>query len=97
MPDKITFSWSNYFRPTPSNMEAGAAAIRRVINIIAGTSLIVEANHWVTFGIILLGAILDEMKNFFARVSDDYDKKVSINIPPAVADKVEITENETKE
>lgn len=94
MPNKISFSWSNYLKPTPSNLEAMATSVRRILAVIAGTTLIVEANHWITFGIILFGALLDELKNFFAWVGHDYNEKVSINVPPAMSDKVEITEND---
>lgn len=96
---KVTFSWQNYTKPTPKNLEAMAASIRRIIVVIAGTTLIVEANHWVTFGIIFIGAVLDELKSFFAMAGHDYDERVTINVPPAMTDKVEITEdvNQPKE
>jgi hypothetical protein len=100
MPEqKVSFSWRNYAKPTPRNMEALAASARRILAIIAGTTIIVEANHWVTFWIIFFGAVLDEAKNFFAMVGHEYDEKVTINVPPAMTDKVEITEdvNQPKE
>jgi hypothetical protein len=93
MPDKLTFSWKNYTRPTPRNLESIATSLRRVLSVIAGTTIIVDANHWVTFAIIFIGAVLDELKNFFARVEEEYNKKISINVPPDMQHKVEITED----
>lgn len=93
----MSFSWRNYTKPTPRNLEALAASLRRLVAIVAGTSLILEANEWVTLSILLLGAALDELKNFFSTVNKDYQKVVSINIPPSAEQDVEITNNENKE
>jgi hypothetical protein len=72
-----TFSWKNYTRPTPKNLLGLAAAMRRLVAVLAGTSLVLEANMWVTLGIIMLGAFLDEVKNFFAMVEEEQKIEVA--------------------
>ncbi len=68
---EVTFSWRNYYRATPRNLLALAAAMRRLVAVVAGTSIVMEANMWVPLGILLAGFILDELKNFFATVVED--------------------------
>lgn len=91
---KITFSWKNYFKPTPANLEYFAVKLRLIVSAVAGSTVLLDANRWVPFWIIVVGAVLDVLKDFFARAGQDYDEKVLVNIPPAMADKVEITEQE---
>jgi hypothetical protein len=92
MSDKITFAWKNYFRPTPPNLEYFATKLRLIFSAVAGSTVLLESNRWVPFWIIVVGAVLDVLKDFFAKASADYNDKVSINVPPAMADKVEITD-----
>lgn len=89
--EKVTFSWANYTKPTPQNLELLATSLRRIIAAVAGATLVMEANKWIPFTILLIGVMLDELKNFFARASQDYEEVVSINIPPGAEDKVNIT------
>jgi hypothetical protein len=99
MPEqKVSFSWRNYTKPTPKNLEAFAASLRRIVVVTAGASIIAN-NDTIAFIILVVGAALDEAKNFFAMVGHEYDEKVTINVPPAMTDKVEITEdvNQPKE
>lgn len=93
---KTSFSWKNYTRPTPRNLEYVATSLRRIIAVIAGSTLIADANHWVTFSIILGGAVLDELKNFFAHAAEGDQDTVSVTFPSTMADQVEVTQ-ETKE
>lgn len=77
-----TFSWKNYTKPTPKNLLGFAAAMRRLVAVVAGTSLVLEANMWVTLGIIMLGAFLDEAKNFFAMVEESqHTERTSAEFP----------------
>lgn len=87
---KTTFSWKNYTRPTPKNLEYIATSLRRLIAVIAGTTLVVDANHWVTFSIILSGAVLDELKNFFAHAAEGAKEEVTITYPKEIADQVDV-------
>lgn len=87
---KTTFSWKNYTRPTPRNLEYIATSLRRIVAVIAGTTLVVDANHWVTFSILLGGAILDELKNFFAHAAEGAQEEVTITYPKDIADQVDV-------
>jgi hypothetical protein len=91
---QVTFSWRNYTKPTPANLEAVATSLRRIVALIAGTTIVMEAVWWVPFTVLVIGGILDELKNFFAKASAEYNEIVSINIPPGAEDKVEITQEE---
>lgn len=95
---KVSFSWRNYTRPTPRNLEYIATSARRIIAVIAGTTIIMESSRWVPFCILLAGAILDEMKNFFAHVAEGDKEVVSISYPENIADQVTVkTETKTQE
>lgn len=92
---KVTFSWRNYFRPTPKNLENFASSARRIVAVIAGTTIIMESSRWVPFGILLAGAVLDELKNFFAHAAEGDREVVSVSYPEEIAGQVEI-KTETK-
>lgn len=94
---KVTFSWKNYFRPTPKNLENFASSARRIVAVIAGTTIIMESSRWVPFGILLAGAILDELKNFFAHAAEGDQEVVSISYPENVADQVTVKTETKKE
>jgi hypothetical protein len=68
---RADFSWKHYAKPTPKNLLGLAAAMRRLVAVVAGTSIVLEANMWVSLGVIMLGAVLDELKNFFSMVDDE--------------------------
>lgn len=95
--DGVTFSWRNYTKPTPENLEGIATSLRRLVAIIAGTTVIMQAEWYIPFTVVVIGAILDELKNFFAKARADYEETVSINIPKSVEDKVVITRNEKED
>jgi len=94
---KTTFSWSNYTRPTPRNLEYIATSLRRIIAVIAGTTLVVDANHWVTFSILLGGALLDELKNFFAHAAEGMQEEVVVSYPSELSDQVKVDVQEKKQ
>jgi hypothetical protein len=76
----VKFSWRNYFRPTPDNLQYISVSMRSIIGSIAGTTLIMEANKWITFGILLSGFILDELIKFFGHVKDDAKRVISVEV-----------------
>lgn len=87
---KTTFSWKNYAKPTPRNLEYIATSLRRIVAVIAGTTIVVDASHWVTFSIILTGALLDELKNFFAHAAEGAQEEVTITYPKEIADQIDV-------
>lgn len=88
--NKVSFSWKNYFKPTPRNLEYMATSMRRIVAVIAGTTIVVDSNHWITFSIILVGAVLDELKNFFAHAAEGAQEEVTITYPKEIADQVDV-------
>ena len=92
---KVTFSWANYMKPTPRNLEYIATSARRIIAVVAGTTIIMDSSRWVPFVILLTGAVLDELKNFFAHVAEGDREVVSVSYPETVADQVSV-KTETK-
>lgn len=87
---KTTFSWKNYAKPTPRNLEYIATSLRRIVAVIAGTTIVVDASHWVTFSIILTGALLDELKNFFAHAAEGAQEEVTITYPKEISDQIDV-------
>lgn len=71
---KTTFSWKNYTKPTPENLLGLSAALRRGVAIVAGTSILMDANKFVPLLILGIGWFLDELKNFFAVVVEREEK-----------------------
>lgn len=89
---KTTFSWRNLTRPTPKNLEYFAAAVRRLVAVMAGTTIVMEASKWLTFWILMIGALLDELKNFFAYAAEGEQEVFQVSVPTEIADQVEITQ-----
>lgn len=77
-----TFSWRNFTKPTPRNLLGLAAAMRRFVTLIAGTTIVMELNMWVPLGVLGAGFFLDELKNFFAAaVSDERTETSTTDFP----------------
>lgn len=95
--NNVKFSYRNYFKPTPENLQYISISIRSIIGSIAGTTLIMEANKWVTFGILLSGFILDELIKFFGHVSEESKRVISVEVDAKsdveVKDEIKTTEN----
>jgi len=92
----VSFSWRNYTKPTPANLEAIATSLRRLVAIVAGTTVVMEAEWWIPFTVLIIGAVLDEIKNFFAKVAKDSFEQVTVEYPSEIADQVTV-KTETKE
>lgn len=89
---KTTFSWRNLTRPTPKNLEYFAASLRRLVAVVAGTTIVMESSKWWPFGILMAGAFLDELKNFFAYAAEGEQEVFQVSVPSEIADKVEVTQ-----
>lgn len=86
-----TFSWANYTRPTPSNIEYFAASLRRLVSVATGTTVIMGARWWIPVVILFVGALLDELKNFAAHVAEGEKEVFQVSIPSELADQIEVT------
>lgn len=89
---KTTFSWANYAKATPRNLEYLAAALRRLVAVVAGTTIIMDASKWWPLAIVMTGAFLDELKNFFAHVAEGEQEVFQVSVPAEIADQVEVTQ-----
>lgn len=71
-PAKVTFSWKNYFRPTPDNLQYFATGIRGLFVVITSTSILMHAGEVINLACIATGYLLDELIKFFGRAAHDY-------------------------
>lgn len=94
--ERAKFSWRHYTKPTPRNLLGLSAAMRRLVAVVAGTSIVLEANMWVSLGVLFLGALLDEFKNFFAMVDDDI-KTESVTAEFPSGDEITLTHEKPKD
>lgn len=95
MPQNKQFSYKNYFRPTPKNIQQLLLSLKAVVATAALTTYAM-ASEKVGFFILLGGAALGELANFFGRVAEETESQVvKVEYPAAVADQVIVT-TETK-
>lgn len=92
---QTTFSYKNYFRPTPENLQYWTEGLHGIIVTIATTSYVQGASQQTLFIIFIVGYVLDKISKFFARVSHDSTKTVEVSFPADMADKVDVTQKIT--
>ena len=68
-----TVQWSNYFRPTPANLQYLSASIKTITGT-AGLSLYVSDNKEIAFWLLVAGGLLDEASKFFGRIAHDVEQ-----------------------
>lgn len=86
--NKLTFHGRNYSKDTPKYIERIAAGMRRIVAVVAGLSVI-QHNDTLALWVIIGGAVLDEIKNFFGQIATEQGQ-VSVKFPAEVADQVEV-------
>lgn len=75
------FSWKNYFRPTPGNLEKWVEAIHGGLIVVVGTSWAQGASTKTLLIMTLAGYALDKLSRFFGRVAKDMEEKEQ-NVTP---------------
>lgn len=93
--EATSFKWSNYLKPTPSNLQFLSVGLKSILVTIAG-SVFFSGNEKMGFYILLAGAILDELSKFFAKVNDESMKTVSVTFPKSMESEVEVKEETVK-
>lgn len=88
---ETSFKWSNYFKPTPQNLQYLAVALKSILVTIA-SSAFVSGHETFAFWTLIVGALLDELSKFFHRVNEDAMKTVSVTFPQSMESEVEIKE-----
>lgn len=98
MREAPSFSWSNYFKPTPKNLEKFMILIKVILAGIAGTALL-NQHPYLSSYILLSAGILDHLAKFFAEINDDYVKTITTTItgPAEATSQIEVkTETSTE-
>lgn len=95
-PNKISFGWGNYLKPSPTNVQYFALAIKGIVAGVGGTTLLMEADKWITFWIILAGLLLDEVAKFAGRAAHGGQQGVQVSFPEELSDQVTVTQGEIK-
>ena len=70
MPTKTTFSYKNYLKPSPDNLQYLASSLKAITLVIAGSAW-ANGNPHVGMIVMIIGASLDEISKFFAKISHD--------------------------
>lgn len=83
------FSYRNYFRPTPKNIEQLLLAFKAVIGTAAITTYAMSSEK-LGFWLLIGGAALDAIAKFFGRVAEE----VKVEKAPEVTDPVIVTPEE---
>ena len=81
MPEKTTFSWKNYFKPTPDNLTYLASSLKGITIVIAGSAW-ASGNPHIGMIVMVTGAVLDELAKFFAKVSQDMKEESNDETTP---------------
>lgn len=85
---KVTFSGNNYLKDNPRNIERIAGGLRRIVAVVAGLS-IVQGSENLALWVIIGGAVLDEVKNFFGTIATEQEQ-VTVKFPASMANDVEV-------
>lgn len=90
MKNNLTFSWSNYLKPTPSNVQYFALSIKGILAGVAGTAIWQEASKEWSLGMVIAILLVDEIAKFAGKVSAEIREEVVVSYPKEVADKVDV-------
>lgn len=75
MKSKVSFTWKNYTRPTPTNLKRIMEFWKGLFVLLTSGSIFADADKWVSIGILVTGYILDRLVKFFAYVEEQESKK----------------------
>ena len=87
---KSKFSYKNYFKPTPRNIQYWSISLRTIVAGVAGSTILMEADKWIVLGILASGLILDELGKFAGHILEDM-KEETIEIETTNTSTVKIT------
>ena len=69
--DQNTFSWKNYFRPSPHNLQIWVQSIHGALVLVVGSSYLAGVSPEHLLWVMLAGYFLDQLSQFFGRVDAD--------------------------
>ncbi len=93
---EVDFHWSNYFKPTPVNLQYLVESIQAILATIAVTSFAMK-NEVLSFWLLISAGILDKVARLFARAAKDYMETIKVEYPVELSDQVEVTKEIKKE
>lgn len=73
MPQPNKFSYKNYFRATPANLQRVTIAAKTIVMSVAGATFFTGNEKYAAM-ILFAGAVLTEIANFFGHADEDYQK-----------------------
>jgi len=95
---KTSFSWSNYLKATPANIQYLAMSLKAILATITGTTIIEKADTWVSVTLLVATVVVDEIAKFAGKVSEQVEKEsVVISYPKDVSNQVDIDVVDKKE
>lgn len=88
---KMTFHWSNYFKPTLNNLQYWTEGIQGILALIAADQFFLNSRPEFAFYLMLAAGVLDKVSKFFAKVANDYRESVTVEYPAEIADQIVVT------
>lgn len=79
------FSYRNYFRPTPVNIQRWVEGIQGALAIVIGSLWFQDVSKDTLLLMALGGYGLDKISKFFARVAHDQGEEKNLTLSPSVA------------
>jgi hypothetical protein len=69
--DQVSFSWRNYTRPTPANLERLAGALRDTLAGITAVSVYNDLPQWACASVALSIIVVGQAVKFFASIAQE--------------------------
>lgn len=88
---KADFHWSNYFAPTPVNLQYWTEGIQGILVLIAGDQFFINDKPEFAFYLMLAAGVLDKVSRFFARAANDYKESITVEFPASMSEDVKVT------
>jgi hypothetical protein len=87
---KTSFSWRNYTKPTPKNLEFVFELIEDTLKFVTAFSVWEEADPWIPLSLLTIAFVCGKMKKFFAHVGEGAQEEVTVSYPAELSDKVNV-------
>lgn len=94
---KTSFSWKNYAKPTPKNLEFVFELIEDTLKFVTAFSVWEEADPWIPLSILTFAFVCGKLKKFFAHAGEGMQEEVTVTYPAELSDKVSVDIKEKPE
>lgn len=89
----VSFSWRNYAKPTPKNLEFVFELLEDTLKFVTAFSVWEKADPWIPISILTFAFICGKMKKFFASAAQGQQEVVTVKFPSQMADHVEVSQD----